>query len=203
MKKIQSIIFIAAVLSTSFLWAQVSPIPMLETTAEQIVTTLKQNKANLKSNPQVIYQAVQQHLVPHVDVSGMSRSVLGRQAWNKASTDERKQFASAFTRLVIRTYASPLSEYTDETIKFQPVRGSLASRFVRVNSIIVRSNGQNIPLSYSLVSKNGAWKIYDLSVEGVSLLQSFRSQFADALRSSSMQDLIKQMNQRGISKKAA
>lgn len=203
MKRIKSIAFILTLSLTQFLWAGSSPIPMLEETANQIIDTLKQNKASLKNNPQVIYQAVQRYLLPKVDVNGMSRSVLGRQAWSKASAEERQQFASAFTRLVIRTYASPLAEYTDETIKFLPIRGSLASRFIRVNSVIVRSNGQNIPLSYSLVAKNGSWKIYDLSVEGVSLLQSFRSQFAEALRNSSMQALIQQMNQRGMTKRAA
>lgn len=203
MNVIKTIVLVASLAISQILWAQSSPLPMLEDTANQIIATLKQNKASLKNNPQVIHQAVQRYLLPNVDVSGMSRSVLGRQAWSKASASERKQFATAFTQLVIRTYASPLAEYTDETIKFLPIRGSLSSRFLRVNSVIVRSNGQNIPLSYSLVSKNGTWKIYDLSVEGVSLLQSFRSQFAEALRSSSMQDLIKQMNQRSSVKKAA
>ncbi|MCC5015693.1 MULTISPECIES: MlaC/ttg2D family ABC transporter substrate-binding protein [Legionella] len=203
MNVIKTIVLVASLAISQILWAQSSPLPMLEDTANQIIDTLKQNKASLKDNPQVIHQAVQRYLLPNVDVNGMSRSVLGRQAWSKASAGERKQFATAFTQLVIRTYASPLAEYTDETVKFLPIRGSLSSRFLRVNSVIVRSNGQNIPLSYSLVSKNGTWKIYDLSVEGVSLLQSFRSQFAEALRSSSMQDLIKQMNQRSTVKKAA
>lgn len=202
MKGIKSIIVAAALVLTQNVWAQSSPVPMLEGTANQIISTLKQNKGNLKNNPQIIYQAVQRHLLPNVDVAGMSRSVLGREAWTKASASERQQFSTAFTQLVIRTYASPLAEYTDESIKFLPIRGAADGRFMRVNSVIVRSNGQNIPLSYSLVSQAGQWKIYDLSVEGVSLLQSFRSQFAQALRNSSMQDLLKQMRQQQ-SKKAA
>ena len=130
----------------------------------------------------------------------MSRSVLGRQAWNKATDAEKKEFTQAFTQLVIRTYASPLAEYSDETVKFQPLAGPIDSRFTRVSSVISRSNGQRIPLAYNLVSKNGQWKIYDLSVEGVSLLQSFRSQFGQALQNSTMHDLIAQMRQ---NKKAA
>ncbi|MDX1836710.1 ABC transporter substrate-binding protein [Legionella taurinensis] len=201
MQKIKTLLFFMACSLTSLLWAASSPVPMLETAANQILSTLEKNKASLKNNPQVIYRAVEQSLLPNVDVSGMSRSVLGRQAWMKATPSERQQFSQAFTQLVIRTYASPLAEYTDETVKFLPVRGSLEGRFLRVNSLIVRSNGKNIPLTYSLVVKNGEWKIYDLSVEGVSLLQSFRSQFAQALQNSNMQDLIKQMRER--SKKAA
>ncbi|KTC85602.1 MULTISPECIES: MlaC/ttg2D family ABC transporter substrate-binding protein [Legionella] len=201
MKGIKIILLSAALSLTQFVWAASSPMSMLEMTSNQILTTLKQNKANLKNNTQVIYQAVERYLLPNVDVSGMSRSVLGRKAWGEASSAEKQQFSRAFTQLVIRTYSTPLAEYTDETVKFLPIRGSLESRFIRINSIIVRSKGKNIPLSYSLISKNGQWKIYDLSVEGVSLLQSFRSQFAEALQNSSMQDLIKQMQQH--SKKAA
>jgi phospholipid transport system substrate-binding protein len=195
--KMIKIVLLGIVLSLSQgIWAQSTPVPMLQTTANQILDTLKKNKGSLKTNHKIIYQAVEQHLLPNVDVTGMSRSVLGRQAWNKATPSERAQFSQAFTQLVIRTYAGPLAEYTDETVKFLPVRGSLEGRFTRVSSVIVRSNGQTIPLTYSLVAQNGQWKIYDLSVEGVSLLQSFRSQFAQALQSSSMQDLIKQMNDR-------
>lgn len=199
--KIIKLIFLSfALYMTQNLWAQGTPVPMLQDTANNILNTLKQNKASLKGNHQIIFQSVERYLLPNVDVAGMSRSVLGRQAWSKASASEREQFSRAFTQLVIRTYASPLAEYTDETVKFSPVRGSLESRFVRVNSMIVRSAGNNIPLTYSLVSKNGQWKIYDLSVEGVSLLQSFRSQFAQALQNSSISDLIKQMHEH---KKAA
>lgn len=175
--------------------AQSSPVPMLEQTANAIIGTLKDNKASLQSNPEIVYKAVEQHLLPKVDVEGMSRSVLGRQAWNKATASERTQFSKAFTRLVIRTYSTPLAKYSDETVQFLPLRGSLEGRFVRVNSVIVRSEGQNIPLSYSLVAKDGQWRIYDMSVEGVSLLQSFRSQFAQALQGSSISDVVKKMQQ--------
>ena len=196
MKIVKFIVLGMALYITQNVWAGTSPIPMLQDTSNKILGTLKQNKASLKSNHQLIYQSVERYLLPNVDVNGMSRSVLGRQAWMKASPSERAQFSQAFTQLVIRTYASPLAEYTDETVTFLPLRGSLDSHFIRVNSMIVRSSGNNIPLSYSLVSKNGQWKIYDLSVEGVSLLQSFRSQFAQALQNSNINDLIKQMHSR-------
>lgn len=196
MKQFKSLVFAFVVLLPQWLWAQSSPVPMLQDTANQILTTLQQHKGELKQNPKVIYQAVEKYLLPRVDVMGMSRSVLGQQAWAKANAAERAEFSKAFTQLVIRTYASPLAEYTDETVKFLPIRGSAETRFIRVNSMIIRSQGNNIPLSYSLIAKDGQWKIYDLSVEGVSLLQSFRSQFAQALQNSNMQDLIKQMHQR-------
>ncbi len=202
MKVLKTILLVACMSLSQSMLAQSSPIPMLEQAANAIIAKLKENKNSLKTHPDIIYKAVETHLLPNVDVTGMSRSVLGRQAWLKATPAERTQFSKAFTRLVIRTYSSPLAQYSDETVQFLPLRGSLNSRFMRVNSVIVRSEGQNIPLSYSLVSKNGQWKIYDLSVEGVSLLQSFRSQFAQALQNSSISDVIRQMDQKQMKKVA-
>jgi len=200
MRILNTILLVIGVILSPAILAQTSPVPMLEQTANGIIDTLKDNKSNLKNNPNIIYQAVESHLLPNVDVAGMSRSVLGRQAWNKATPAQRAQFSQAFTRLVIRTYSSPLAQYSDETVQFLPLRGSLNARFMRVNSVIVRSQGQNIPLTYSLVAKDGQWKIYDISVEGVSLLQSFKSQFAQALQNSSIDDVIKQMQQKQIKK---
>lgn len=195
MKQIKQCLLILGVLFSQMIAAQTSPVPMLEQSANQIIQTLKQNKAALKSNHQVIYQAIRQYLLPNVDVNGMSRSVLGRQAWNKATSSEKQEFTAAFTQLVIRTYASPLAEYKDETVRFLPVRDSSNARFIRVDSMIIRSSGPSIPLAYNLVAKGDRWKIYDLSVEGVSLLQSFKSQFAQALQNSSIKELIAQMRQ--------
>ena len=124
--------------------------------------------------------------------------MLGRASWAAASAAEKQEFMQVFTQLVIRTYATPLAEYTNETIKYLPIRGAATGQFVRVNSVIMRSSGQNISLTYSLVSKNDQWKIYDLSVEGVSLLQSFHSQFGQILQNSTMKDLIAQMRKNSM-----
>ena len=71
-------------------WGETVAVPMLQTTANQIIDTLKHNQSHLKRDHAVIYHAVEQYLLPHVDVGGMSRSVLGRNAWNKATDEEKK-----------------------------------------------------------------------------------------------------------------
>lgn len=200
MRIFKTVLFFFGLSLSQVMCAQSSPVPMLEKSANQIIATLKANKSSLKSNPNIIYRAVEANFLPNVDVTGMSRSVLGRQAWQKASAAQKSEFSKAFTQLVIRTYSSPLAQYSDETVQFLPLRGSLNNRFLRINSVIVRSAGQNIPLSYSLISKDGQWKIYDISVEGVSLLQSFRSQFAQVLQNSNINEVIKQMQQKQLSK---
>lgn len=170
-----------------------SPVPMLEKASSSMINTLKSHHGELKSHPEIIRQAVHQYMLPCVDVEGMSRSVLGRNAWMKASASERAAFQKEFTNLVIRTYANPLSEYSNETIKFLPFKANASARFVRVNSVIVRPQAKNIPVSYSLIAKGNTWKVFDLSVEGVSLLQSFRNQFASVLQQSDMAHLLSVM----------
>src|SRR3990167_7316313 len=100
-----------------------SPMPMLESTAHAIIEHLKQQQSQLKINHAIAHQIIQRYLLPHVDVAGMSRSVLGRDAWMKATIAEKNAFTHVFTQLVIRTYANPLAEYSGETIAFEPIRG--------------------------------------------------------------------------------
>lgn len=92
MRIIKTILFVVSVILSPIIYAQNSPIPMLEQTANNIIATLKENKSSLKSNPNIIYQAVETNLLPIVDVAGMSRSVLGRQAWSKATEKQKINF---------------------------------------------------------------------------------------------------------------
>ncbi|MCH9689577.1 MAG: ABC transporter substrate-binding protein [Gammaproteobacteria bacterium] len=188
---------------SGLLWATPSPVPMLKKTADNIVDVLDKNKAQLKNKPIVLQQTVRDYLLPHIDVRGMARSVLGRAAWVRASNDEKTRFTKAFTELVVRTYSAPLAEYSDEKIMFLPERVAPSGRFTRVNSVIIRPSGQKIPLSYSLVLKKDTWKIYDFSVEGVSLLQSFKTQFGQILRVSNMDSLINELEAQSRSKEAS
>ena len=183
-------------------WSATSPVPMLEKTADNIVEVLDKNKASLKTNSGIVQQTVREQLLPHMDVKGMARSVLGRAAWVRATETEQRRFTKAFTELVVRTYSAPLAEYSDEKIMFLPERAAPSGRFTRVNSVIIRPSGQKIPLSYSLVLKKDTWKIYDFSVEGVSLLQSFKTQFGQILRMSDMNTLIAELEAQSRLKEA-
>ncbi len=188
---------------TALAWSATSPVPMLEKTADDIVDVLDKNKSQLKTRPEIVQNTVRQQLLPHMDVTGMARSVLGRAAWVRATESEKKRFTKAFTDLVVRTYSAPLAEYSNEKIMFLPERAAPSGRFTRVNSVIIRPSGQKIPLSYSLVLKKDTWKIYDFSVEGVSLLQSFKNQFGQILRMSDMNTLIAELEAQGRAKEAA
>lgn len=191
MKKIKLLGFICLFFASSVMAAS-SPVTFLDSTAKQVIGALSQQKATIKNNPGAVYRIVNRYMVPKIDVYGMSRSVLGRNAWTKATSTQKRRFSRAFTKLVVRTYGGALAQYTNERVQFYPVRGGYAGKSrVQVNSRVIRNNGPTIPISYRLVRAGGGWKIYDMSVEGVSLLQSFRSQFSAQLRQGNLDDLIK------------
>ncbi|HEX4045987.1 MAG TPA: ABC transporter substrate-binding protein [Gammaproteobacteria bacterium] len=174
---------------------QSDPVALLQYIADHMITGLRSQEANLKTKPEVVYKLAYQYVVPYADLAEMSKRVLPPQTWNSATPAQRAQFEKAFTRTLIRTYASALTAYTDQTVRFYPVRGgSQGLRMVEVNSEIDSSSSQPIHVSYRMQRVGSVWRLYDMSVEGVSMLDSFRSQFADLLSSGSMDDLLQRMS---------
>ena len=171
------------------------PIALLQSISNNMITGLKANKATLKTNPQVVYKLAYRYVVPYASLPEMSRRVLPPQIWSTATPAQRAQFQKEFTRTLVRTYASALTSYSDQTIKFYPIRGNYQNASsVVVNSQIVSSETQPIQVSYRLLRIGGSWKLYDLSVEGVSMLESFRSQFASILSQGNMAQLLQKMS---------
>lgn len=166
-----------------------SPIPLLENLSTQMITALQKNKASMRKDPNVVYKIVRNILLPSADLEAMARSALGRDAWFVANAKQQRAFIEAFTNLMIHTYAAGLSSYTDQTVRFDPIRGGIqpGQSRVEVHSQILRTDGPPIPVSYRLVykqdkqTKRWDWFVYDFSVEGISMIQSFRSQFAAEL----------------------
>lgn len=171
------------------------PVAQLSQTADQMIVALKSNKASIKSNPAMVEGLARQILLPQVNAELMAKLALGRDAWNNATAQQRVEFTNAFTTLMIRTYASAFSAYTDQVVKFYPLRsGDLADGRAQIKSEILQSGGPAIPVNYRLLQQGDAWKVYDITVDGVSLIQSFRSQFANQLSQGGMDQLLATLN---------
>jgi phospholipid transport system substrate-binding protein len=174
--------------------SQSDPVGLLRYIANNMIAGLKANKATLKSKPRIVYGLAYRYVVPYADLTEMSKRVLPPQTWNSATPAERVQFEKEFTTTLIRTYASALTSYQDQTIQFYPVRGGYqGQRTVEVNSEISSSQNQPIHVTYRLIRVGSVWRLYDMSVEGVSMLDSFREQFGDILAQGDMQSLLKRL----------
>lgn len=161
--------------------AETTPLAMLQITSNQLLTALDQNKATLKNKPDVVHNIVREILLPRADITSMARIALGRDAWMAATPAQHEQFTQEFTTLVIRTYSSALAQYSNQKIKFLPMRDSGNDGRAQVNSLIERQDGPSIAVNYRCILKDQEWKVYDFSVDGISMIESFRSQFADDL----------------------
>ncbi len=178
---------------TSFAIGDSSPTAVLQQVSNTLINKLKAEKLVLKKNPTEVYKLVRVYLLPHVDMNLLSHAVLGNE-WKKATSQQKSLFKERFTTIIIRTYSSALAAYTNETIKFLPIRdGYEGKRTVRVDSRIIRQDGPSIPVSYRLIKRGQTWKVYDLIVEGVSLVQSYRSQFSSILAQGGMPTLLDKM----------
>lgn len=172
---------------------QGNPVALLQYIANNMIKQLKINKATLKTKPQTVYRLAYQYVVPYADLPEMSRRVLPPAIWNSSTSAQRMQFQKEFTTLLIRTYASALTSYEDQVVQFYPVRGGYQGlNNVEVSSEITGSN-TNVHVTYRLLRIGSVWRLYDMSVEGVSLIDSFRSQFADILSQGDMNLLLKRL----------
>lgn len=200
MQTLKKIFFVLTFLSYGLAFsvyaADPAPLVMVKQTSNQVLNALKQNKSRL-NNKQVIFNIVNGLAVPHFDLEGISRSVVGRNYWDQASPQAQQQFIKAFTRYVINMYSSALSSYTDETLSFPPMRDYDPSQNrAQVYSTVERRSGPEIALNYRVIKIGSSWKIYDFTAEGISMVQSYRSQFADTLNRGGLPELTKQLQAR-------
>lgn len=194
---IATTLFIGIVCCVKAAYATPDPVAMLKSVADQLIAKLEENKTTLSQNPGLVYSFANRIVVPHAAIEEMSKRVLPPQTWNAANPVQRSQFQRGFTTLLVHTYAAALAQYRDQTIKFMPVRGGFEGKNnVQVQSVIERSDGPSISVNYRLLLAGAQWKLYDLIVEGVSLIDSFRSQFADQLSQNNgdLDAVIKNLN---------
>lgn len=175
-----------------------SPVTMLAQVTQSMFKSLDANLKTLRGRGgnRFIHGIVKSKLMPHIDTYRMSASVVGRNYWNHATSAQKRQFIAEFAKMVISTYSGALKSYDRDTLRFYPIGNTYQkSKFVRVRSLLIRRNGQKIPISYNVVLVSGRWKVYDFSIENISIAQNYRSQFSSVLRSKGFAGLLQKMHQ--------
>ena len=184
-------------LMASVVFAEV-PVPqaLIKDSSDRMQQALKENKATIEKNPSFVYGLVDDILLPNFDFSKMSKLALGKN-WRKASTPQRKRFIGEFRLLLVRTYSTAMLEFTDGDIVFLPFRGDLAKKKVKVKMEIARPGGPSIPMSLSMyLNKQKKWMVYDVKIDGISLVTNYRSTFATEIRNDGMDKLIDNLSTR-------
>jgi len=168
----------------------VEPQALIQDATERMLQALKDNKTELEADSSVIYGLVKEILIPNFDFAKMSKLALGKN-WRKASDVQKTRFTEEFRLLLVRTYSTAMLEYTDEKIHFLPFKGDLSKKKVKVKMDVIQAGGPSIPMAMSLyLNSEGAWKVYDLKIDGISLVTNYRSTFATEIRNDGMDKLI-------------
>ena len=161
-------------------------------TSDQVIARLKADRDQLNAHPEMIYSLVDELILPHFDFYGMSRWVLGKN-WRGASEQQREAFTVQFQTLLVRTYAKALLEYSDNEITYFPVQADDRTELVVVKTEVAQTGASKIPIHYSLHVKNGAWKVVDVAINGISLVSTYRGSFATEIRNNGLDSLINQI----------
>lgn len=174
-----------------------APIAMLKQATNEMLIALKTNRADIRHNQGALYKVVNEIIIPHVDKDSMAQQVVGREYWGTASDTDRQLFMQEFVKVVVRTYSAAMVSYSDQQIKFSPLREAVDGKTrLEVYSKIVQSNGPAVELSYRLALLGQEWKVRDFSVDGVSLVQNYRSQFSEVLAQKGFVGLLEQLRSR-------
>lgn len=172
-------------------------VTMLKGVIDQMTSELDKNLPAIKKDPNTIVAIVDKVIVPHVDFSIMSKGVLGRH-WKTATQAQRDNFQNVFSRWVILTYSSAFLHYNGQKVEFGKVRpiGTDGSR-EEIFTNIVQNSGQKIPVNYRMIKNaKGEWKAYDMNVENVSLVTSFRTQIDSEINRKGIDQVIKDLEAR-------
>jgi phospholipid transport system substrate-binding protein len=170
------------------------PQQVIQKTADQLQVNLQ--KPEYKSDFKKATDFVNQVIEPHIDFNRVSILVLGK-LWKTATPAQKEQFKKEFRLLLVRTYTTAFTEYANWKIRYLPLEMNPADKKAMVRTEILQSGGQPVAVNYRMVQDGGDWKVYDVLIEGVSLLQNYRSSFSDEVaRTGSLDQLITHLSER-------
>jgi len=171
------------------------PEKLIRQASNQVLSRIQSDPGQYQQDPAKLYALVNEIVLPHFDFGTMTDLALGRYK-TKISTEQRRLITNEFRILLVRTYGKALLEYNDQKIIYLPIEGSLESGDVTVRTEIEQKGGFPIPLNYSLKQTGQGWKVYDISVDDISLVTNYRSSFSRQIRKNGVDGLIKTLRER-------
>ena len=187
----------ALLLFSSGLRAAIPPDQLIQQVVERLINELTERKEELKSDRRRLYEMVERVIVEHIAVDKVAKLVLARH-WRNASLEQRTDFADEFKNLLIRTYASALFDYTGrEEMTYRPLQLSGNERTVVVRTDVKLRGVRAIAVNYKFLRvESGDWKIFDVTIDGISLVTNYRVSYARIIQKEGLDSLISRLEQK-------
>ena len=171
-----------------------TPEQIVEETSATVLTAINEQNAELREDPTLINALINDTVIPTIDLDSMGKLILGKY-WKKANEEQRTRFVSEFKDMLIRTYAKSLVDYGHAKITVLPNRDKEQGKYYTVQSELDIGSGKT-PLQVAYIfrkNKQDEWKVFDLAVDGLSLVKNFRTSFGQEIKETSLDALIERL----------
>jgi phospholipid transport system substrate-binding protein len=165
------------------------PQELVENSAKRMLVELDANRAMYAKDPAKLDALVANVLLPNFDTEYAARLVLG-QTWRTATPEQRKRFVDAFYHSLLRNYGSALVDFTADRFNILPYKGDPNDTMATVRTEVKRSSGDKVPVNFSLRKTDGVWKAWDVVIEGISYVKSFRTDFGAEIQQKGLDEVI-------------
>jgi len=175
---------------------ELTPDQLVQKVTEEVLAAIKSDKQLAAGDKQKALKLAQEKVLPYIDFEESTRLAVGR-AWSQATPEQRKKLVSEFRNMLVRTYSNSIEAYQGQTMKVMPSRGkSDAKDEATVRAQFVRAGGKPLPIEFQMRNNGKTWKVYDISVEGISLVLTYRSEFDAVVKQEGVDGLIKRLEQK-------
>ncbi|TSA22924.1 MAG: ABC transporter substrate-binding protein [Betaproteobacteria bacterium] len=192
--------YLKIMLTAAFVWAtaaqaETPPDVMARQATEEVITIVKQDKDIRAGNKKKIHSLVETKILPHFDFERMARLAMGKN-WKAASAEQQTALIGEFRNLLVRTYAASISSIASYTFEYKPLRAAAGDTDVIVSLEASKSGSPAIPVDYRVEKQADGWKVYDILVDGVSLITVYRGSFNSEIKKGGVDGLIDTLRQR-------
>lgn len=189
---------LAGLLATAVWAADLPPDLLAKNTTNEVLAILKADKDIQGGNVQKVYDLVEAKVLPHFDFNRMTQLAVGKH-WNAATPKQKQSLVKEFRSLLVRTYATSLTAFSNQNIEFKPFSMKPGATEVTVQTEVKQPGGKPIPINYDMHKTAFGWKVFDVSIDGVSLVINYRSSFANTIRQSGIDGLISMLESKSRS----
>ena len=170
--------------------ADLTPDALAKNTTNEVLEIIKRDQSIQAGNQKKVLELVEAKVLPHFDFMHMTKLAVGKN-WPRATPAQQQELVKEFKTLLVRTYSTALSSYKNQTIDFKPLKMAPTDTDVTVKTEVKQPGGKPIPIDYSMDKQSAGWKVYDVAVDGVSLVTNYRGSFNNEIRQSGIDGLIK------------
>ncbi len=194
-KKFASLLVFVSAFAAFGVQAQEAPDELVRRSTNEILAAIKADKDLQAGNQQKIEKLAEEKVLPYFNFARMTQLAVGRN-WRDASDAQKKSLTDEFRTLLVRTYSTSLSQYRNQTIDVKPLKMAATETEVVVKTQVIQPGGQPIPIDYSVEKTAAGWKVYDVLIDGVSLVTNYRSSFNTEIQKSGIDGLVKSLAER-------